>query len=290
MGHGKCLASNDFGHNASHEMMVNRPYTIRLLKKLPPVHITTIGKYTALEAIRTRVPATALLTLAVLLGASLFVRELAVTETARFQIGFYAAAARLCAVFIAGLYVLASISREFSDKGLEVLLALDVPRSHYICGKLAGFMLTACAIAALLSLPLWVLAPAAAAGMWTVSLAVELALVTALALFCIVTFSQLLPAAGFVAAFYLLARSVTAMRLMSAHPVAGQDTLSHQVSRWLVDGLGYLMPALDRWTDTAWLVNAAPDPAMLPGIVAQGAIYIGLLTAATLFDFYRRSL
>ena len=254
------------------------------------MHINTICRYTALEAIRTRVPATALLTLAVLLGTSLFIRELAVTETTRFQIGFYATAARLCAVFIASLYVLASISREFSDKGLEVLLALDVPRSHYICGKLAGFMLTACAIAVVLSLPLWVLAPAAAAGMWTVSLAIELALVTALSLFCIVTFTQLLPAAGFVAAFYLLARSVTAMRLMGSNPVAGQDTLSQQVSRGLVEGLGYLMPALDRWTDTAWLVNAAPEASVLLGIGVQGAIYIALLAAATLFDFYRRSL
>lgn len=254
------------------------------------MHINTICRYTALEAIRTRVPATALLTLAVLLGTSLFIRELAVTETTRFQIGFYATAARLCAVFIASLYVLASISREFSDKGLEVLLALDVPRSHYICGKLAGFMLTACAIAVVLSLPLWVLAPAAAAGMWTVSLVIELALVTALSLFCIVTFTQLLPAAGFVAAFYLLARSVTAMRLMGSNPVAGQDTLSQQFTRGLVEGLGYLMPALDRWTDTAWLVNATPEASVLLGIGVQGAIYIALLAAATLFDFYRRSL
>lgn len=266
-------------------------YTVSSLKKtVTPVHIATIGKYTALEAIRTRVPATTLLTLVVLLGASLLIRELAVTEATRFQTGFYAAAARLCAVFMASLYVLASISREFNDKGLEVLLALDVPRSHYICGKLAGFMLTACAIAVMLSLPLWVLAPADAAALWTASLIIELALMIALSLFCIVTFSQLLPAAGFVAAFYLLARSVTAMRLMSANPVAGQDTLSHQVTRGLVDGLGYLMPALDRWTDTAWLVNAAPDPSALIAIAAQGAIYIGLLAAATLFDFYRRSL
>lgn len=255
------------------------------------MHITTIGKYTALEAIRTRVPATALLTLAVLLGASLFIRELAVTESARFQIGFYAAAARLCAVFITALYVLASMTREFNDKGLEVLLALDVPRTHYICGKLAGFMLTAGGVAVLLSLPLWLLASPAAAAIWTASLAMELALITALSLFCIVTFSQLLPAAGFVTAFYLLARSVTAMQLMTAHPVAGQDTLSHQVTRGLVEALAYLMPALDRWTDTAWLVNGTPEsPTVLAAIAVQGAIYAALLAAATLFDFYRRSL
>jgi ABC-type transport system involved in multi-copper enzyme maturation permease subunit len=255
------------------------------------VHITTIGRYTALEALRTRVPATTLLTLVLLLGASLFVRELAVTESTRFQAGFYAAAARLCAVFIAGLYVLASITREFNDKGLEVLLALDLPRSHYICGKLAGFVLTAAGIAVLLSLPLWLLAPAPAVLLWTASLAIELAVVVALALFCIVTFSQLLPAAGFVAAFYLLARSITAMRLMSANPVAGQETLSHAVTSVLVDGLAFLLPALDTWTRTSWLVDASPaDAAVLLSIAVQGAIYVILLTAAALFDFYRRSL
>ncbi len=256
------------------------------------MHIAAIGKYTALEAVRTRVPATALLTLLALLGASLFVRELAVTETVRFQTGFYAGAARLCAVFAASLYVIASITREFNDKGLEVLLALDVPRSHYICGKLAGFTLTATVIALILSLPLWALAlaPAPAVLMWTVSLVIELMLVVALSLFCIVTFSQLLPAAGFVAACYLLARSVTAMRLMSAHPVTGQDSLSHQVTRGLVESLAYLMPALDRWTQTAWLVDAAPEMSVLSGIAAQGLICVILLAAATLFDFYRRSL
>lgn len=254
------------------------------------MHITTIGRFTALEALRTRVPATTLLTLCVLLGASLFIRELAVTESARFQTGFYAAAARLCAVFITSLYVLASITREFNDKGLEVLLALDLPRSHYICGKLAGFTLTAFGVAAMLSLPLWLLAPAPAALLWTLSLAVELAVVVALSLFCIITFSQLLPAAGFVAAFYLLARSITAMRLMGENPVAGQGTLSQQFTGALVDGLAFLLPALDGWTQTAWLTDMPPSAGMLSAILAQGAIYITLLTAAALFDFHRRSL
>lgn len=254
------------------------------------MHITTIGKYTALEALRTRVPATALLTLVLLVCASLFVRELAVTEASRFQTAFYAAAARLCAVFLIGVYVLASMTREFNDKGLEVVLALDVPRAHYICGKLAGFIVAAMLIAAIVALPLWVLAPPAAASIWTASLVMELALVAALSLFCVATFSQLLPAAGFVAAFYLLARSMTSMRLMSAHPVSGQDAPSQQIMAALVEGLGYLLPALDRWTATVWLVDAAPEPAVLLGIVMQGAIYLALLTAAALFDFHRRGL
>lgn len=254
------------------------------------MHITTIGKYTALEALRTRVPATALLTLALLVCASLFIRELAIAEAHRFQIAFYATTARLCAVFLTAVYVLASMTREFNDKRLEVVLALNVPRSHYICGKLAGFAATSTLIAAVISMPLWILAPIAATPFWTASLVIELALVATLSLFCVVTFSQFLPAAGFVAAFYLLSRSITSMRLMSAHPVSGQDSLSQQVTEMLAEGLGYLLPALDRWTATAWLVDASPDPALLLSVAFEGTIYLVLLTAAALFDFHRRGL
>lgn len=254
-----------------------------------PAHIATIARYTALESIRTRTPWTALLVLAILLGSSLFIRELAVTETTRFQIGLYATSARLCSVFMICLYVLASITREFQDKGLEVLLALDVPRSHYIFGKLTGFMLVAFFTGLLFSMPLWFLVPAAA-WVWTASLIIELFLIVGLSLFCIVTFSHLLPATGFVAAFYLLARSMTALRLMSAHPISGTDSLSHQFINALVEGMGYLVPALDRWTETGWLLDAAPDAAALLPILIQGGIYLALLTAATLFDFHRRSL
>lgn len=253
-------------------------------------HILTIGRFTALEALRTRVPVLALVVMAILLCASLFVRELAVAESLRFQTGLYAAAVRLCAVFMTSLYVLASMTREFNDKGLEVLLALDVPRSHYIFGKMAGFLVTAAIIAAVLSLPLWVLAPAGGTGAWALSLAIELALLALVSLFCVVTFSHLLPAASVVAAIYLLTRSITAMQLMSAHPLTGQDTAAHQVMAALVDALAWLTPPLDAWTQTAWLVDAAPGAAALAGIAGQGLIAMALLTAATLFDFHRRSL
>lgn len=251
--------------------------------------VFTIARYTALEALRTRVPATALLALLMLLAASFFVRELAVTESARFQTAFYATSARLCAVFMAALVVLSSITREFNDKGLEVVLALDVPRAHYIFGKLAGFAATALLIAVMLAVPLLMLASPLSAMLWTGSLAIELALVVALALFCIITFNQILPAAAFVAAFYLLARSMTAMRLMSAQPVAGQDTLSQQFTSLLTETLAHVIPALDQWTATAWLVDAAPEPGLLAAIGLQGVVYVALLAGATLFDFYRRS-
>jgi ABC-type transport system involved in multi-copper enzyme maturation permease subunit len=251
--------------------------------------IATIAQFTLLEARRARVPGLALLALAVLLGASFFVREIAITEAARFQAGFYAATARSAAVFVAAFYVLAAMTREFDDKGTDMLLALDLPRAHYLLGKLAGFLGVGVALAAAACLPLIFLAPAEAALQWAASLAFELAIVSALALFCVVTFSQLLPAAAFVAAFYLLARALTALRLMGANPVAGADSIAHQAMAWMTEGLALVMPAFDAWTQTAWLVNQPASWGEVGAIVTQGALYVALLAAAAIFDLHRRN-
>ncbi len=248
-----------------------------------------MARYTLLEALRTRFAVLVLIAVAVLLMASFFVETIAVTEGTRFQTAFYAAGMRLAAVFVAGLYVLVSIAREFNDKGFDILLALDLPRAHYVLGKLAGFLALAVLIAAVASLPLLWLAPAGAVAQWAMSLALELAIVVALALFCMLTFSQVVPAASFLLAFYLLARSITAIQLMGAHPLAGGDSLSHQVISSMVETVAIVLPAFDTWTRTAWLVNEAAAWPTLLQIGWQSVVYVLLLTGAAMFDLYRKN-
>ena len=251
--------------------------------------IAAIARYTLLEALRTRLAALVLVTLLVLLAASFFIETISVTEGARFQTGFYAASMRLASVFIAAVYVLVSMTREFNDKGLDVLLALDLPRSHYVLGRLAGFLAIAALIAAAASFPLAWLATPSAALQWAVSLAAELAIVVAFALFCVVTFNQLTPAASFVLAFYALGRALTAIRLMSAHPLSGAETISHQAIQLMVNALALVMPALDMWTQTAWLVNQQAPWSALFELAGLSALYVALLAGATMFDLYRKN-
>jgi len=248
-----------------------------------------MARYTLLEALRTRFAVLVLVAVVALLLASFFVEGIAITEGARFQAAFYAAGMRLAAVFVAGLYVLVSIAREFNDKGFDILLALDLPRAHYVLGKLAGFLALALLITAVSSLPLIWLAPAEAVVQWALSLALELAIVVALALFCVLTFTQVVPAASFVLAFYLLARSITSIRLMGAHPLAGSDALSHRVISGTVEALALVIPPFDKWTQTAWLVNEAVAWLTLMNIGWQSALYVLLLTVAAMFDLYRKN-
>jgi len=254
------------------------------------IRIATIARYTLIEAVRTRLPLLTLAAIAVLLGASFFVREIAITESARFQTAFYAAAVRFGAAFIAALYVIASMSREFHDGVLDVALALDLPRSHYIAGKLAGFLAIAIVLAIAVSVPLAPLAGWEAAAIWGVSLACELGIVVALSVFCAVTFNQLMPAASVVLAFYILARSLTAIRLIGANPIADASALSHRVMAWLIEALSFVIPALDTWTRSAWLVSQPASWSMLAQIVAHGALFVAIFGAAAVFDMQRRNL
>ena len=251
--------------------------------------IVGIARYTVLEAVRTRLPLLTLVLIAALLAASFFVREIAIAESARFQTAFYAAAMRFAIVFVAALYVVASIAREFQDKGLDVMLALDLPRSHYIVGKLAGFLAIAAVLACVVAAPLIPLAGFAAVAAWSASLALELAVVVAFSLFCAVTFNQLMPALSVVMAFYLFARALTAMRLIGANPIAGAQTLSHEVMTWLVEALALVVPALDEWTRTAWLVDKAAAWPSMPEIALHGALFVTIVAAAAVFDMHRKN-
>jgi ABC-type transport system involved in multi-copper enzyme maturation permease subunit len=251
--------------------------------------IRAIACYTLLEALRTRLPLLLAVALTLLLALGFFVSELAVIESQRLRLSFYAAGARCAAVFIVSVHVLGSITREFNDKGIDALLALDLPRSHYILGKLGGFLAIAAAVAAITCVPLAVQAAPAAVLQWGMALLLELAVVAAFSLFCVIAFGQFIPAAALLLAFYLLARSLTAIQLISAHPLSGADTLSHTVGRWMVDSLALVMPALDRWPQTAWLIDApAPWPSFA-ALLAQAALYVVLLATAAMVDFQRRN-
>ncbi|HEX7813255.1 MAG TPA: ABC transporter permease [Burkholderiales bacterium] len=250
--------------------------------------VGAIARYTVLEAWRNRLIAIVLMTMAALFLLSVFARELAVTESTRLQTALLASALRLASVFLVGLYILNGLTREFNDKVVELILSLDLPRPAYLLGKFGGFALIAAGVAAIATIPLLLLAPPSRALLWGCSLGLELLIVAAVSVFCITTFTQLLSAAAFVAAFYLLARSITAIQLMSSSSLVAGGGLGQKAGEWLADGMAFLLPRLDTFTQTSWLLDGASAVAM-DGALVQSVLYVALLLAAAIFDLYRKN-
>lgn len=269
----------------------DRRYTAETLSRLTvvPGQIFTIARFTLLEAMRTRLPWLVLAAIAIAFMASLFAREIAITDSTRVQTALFAASLRLASVFIVGLHVMTSMIREFNDKGLELVLSLDLPRWIYALGKFIGFALIGVWIALAICLPLSFLADWREVLLWGISLALELSIIVALSLFCVITFNQIMPAATFVFAFYALSRSMEAIQLISQSSPIADTGAFHGAIEFMVDAVALLLPSLNTFSETAWLVNESGGLSMLRNVVIQSTMYIGVLLSAALFDLYRRN-
>ena len=133
-----------------------------------------------------------------IIGAGLaigaFVAQVALTESRMVQAALVAALLRVSAVFIIAAQVIASVRREIDERRLELMLSLPLSRATQYLGRLAGFAACGVALALVFALPLLLWAPPAAVAAWALSLALELALVAAAALFFSMTLAQLVPA------------------------------------------------------------------------------------------------
>ena len=249
----------------------------------------TIGRFVVLEAWRTRLPWITAIAFALVLGLSFFVRELAITESDRVQIAFLAVLTRLAAVFITSLHIISTMARDFNDRVVDLSLALELPRASYILGKFVGYAALTVAIAVAAGLLLTPFTQGSGLVAWTSTLMLELWIVVALSVFCIITFNQVMPAASFVLAFYVLARSISAIQLISASPLLADQNLAHVFAQWLLNALAYLLPALDRFGQTDWLTEGSTGIASLVRAAGQTLAYVPLLISAALFDFHRRN-
>ena len=250
-----------------------------------------IARYTALEAVRSRL--TWLVAGYTVAGCTLalFAGELAITEARGFRSGLLGAWLRVCSIFTISLFVIASMVRECQDKGLELVLSMPVARGAYYAGKLAGFSGVSMLPALVCVLVLAPFAPPAQVALWTASLSLELMIVVAMSLLCVLTFSQATWALSIVIGFYVLSRAMAALQLMAhGSPAAGTASVFRRFTGAFVDALAFVLPDLDRFTKSDWLVYGTGTIADLGFAAMQAWIYLAFLCAAALFDLYRKAL
>lgn len=240
-----------------------------------------------LEARRSALPWLAAAAVAAAVVAAAFLSSVALTEGRELRIAVVAALLRACAVFLIAAQVAASVQREIDDKGLEQMLSLPLSRTVHYLGRLAGFAVCGVVLAAIFALPLALWTPPGWLALWALSLAAECTLVAAAALFFSMSLGQLVGAISATLGLYLLARAMAAIQAIAAGPLA-DDSLAGQLARRVVDALAFLLPRLDTVTKTEWLLYGVPSGGAYAWAVGGLAVYAMLLSAAGLFDFYRR--
>jgi ABC-type Na+ efflux pump permease subunit len=251
--------------------------------------ILTIAKFTIIESMRNRLLWLSLMVVVISFGLTEFIGDLAITEKRVTQVAVLAAFLRICAVVVVTLFVVTSTLRELQDKTLEMILAMSIPRSSYYLGKLIGFLHLSIIIAIIFSSLLLLYASADQVLIWCVSLFFELVLVVALGLVMLFTFNQLPTALTGVFIFYVASRSATSIYLMSKYPIISHTTISQKFLDGFIEVLTWLLPDLNRYTQTEWLAHNSGRLDVLLPLMGQSVIYLTLLSAIALFDFYRKN-
>ena len=251
--------------------------------------ITTIARFTFYEAMRNRLFLLTLAGLICVLGLTEFVGELAVSEALQFQAIVIGAGMRLFAIVTIALFVITSVVREFNDKGFDLIVSLSLPRSSYYLGKFFGFLMLALVIVLSTGLLLLLYSEFAPVLLWQLSLLCELAIIITLSLLCLFTFSNVTVAFVVVLGFYILARSMHTIQLISHSPILEYLDFSQQFIRFVTDAIAFLLPDLHVFTQSQWLAYGAGWSELYP-VLGQSLSYIVLLGAAGLFDLYRKNL
>lgn len=252
--------------------------------------IFTLAALVIQEALRTHFFAVVIIVLLIGFGLALFVGQIAIIESTAYQSSLLAAFLRLSAVYVVSLFVITSIVREFHDHSIYLWLSLPMQRSTYFLGKLSGFALVASITAILFGIALLGYVPYQQVGLWTLSLFCELLLIMTVSLLCVLTFPQTVQAFSVVLGFYILARSIGAMQLMAQGPLNDPQSWGDQLINVLVKLLAMLLPNLERFTQSEWLVYHTGNLESLLEIVVQTVIYLLLLIGMSLFDLYRKNL
>jgi ABC-type transport system involved in multi-copper enzyme maturation permease subunit len=200
-----------------------------------------------------------------------------------------AALLRACGAFLIAITVAGSVAREAADKGFELMLSLPLSRATYYFGRWMGHAASAVIVALAFSLPLLLWSAPGAVAYWGLSLALELALVAALALFFSMAFRQLLPAVAATAAFYLLARALATIQSVAQSSLLETDW-TQRAAQFVIDAIAFVLPRLESATRTDWLLYGAPTANDYLATLGGLALYSALLLAAGLIDLRRRNL
>lgn len=250
----------------------------------------TISYFTVLEAIRNRLFWFTVLFIVAMFGISGFLGDLAITQTSQLQSAVLGFVFRLLGIFLVSLFVITSTVREFDDKGFELLLSLSIPRWSYYLGKCLGFSILSLIIALLIILPLFVYSGYAGVLCWGVSLFCELLIMVSASLFCLFTFGNITISFTIVSVFYLLARTISAIRLISENPIIADGAMFNHFMKHVVEWIAVLLPDFSLFTRSDWLVYGHVHPGILEPVLSQTVIYVCLLSCASLFDLYRKNL
>ncbi|MBF0181825.1 MAG: hypothetical protein HQM03_17550 [Magnetococcales bacterium] len=252
--------------------------------------VAILAVLTLRMALRERLARAMALMIALCWAATWFLASLLVSDETGPQAAMLGFLLRLGSVFLTIVTVTFSLTRDLQNRGLEMMLALPYPRGVIWLGKGVGFSLIASLLAILDVLALLPLAPPGQALLWGVAINAELWLMATLAMLLSLALRQAPLALTMTVALYLLGRSMHSLLLIARQSAEiAAEHWSAVVAQQLLTVISWLLPDLERFTVTDWLLHHGGSLTALAPILTETALYLALLIAVGHLELRRRA-
>lgn len=216
------------------------------------------------------------------LGSTAFIEEKEMT------LSFASASARIILMTGIIVFVCFHIRSAFDTKEIDVILSRPISRSNLVISYWLGFSF----VGLLLVIPVIALIALIGANsgsgfvVWAASLAFEMMLVVSLALFSAFTLKSAVTSVLGCMGFYVLSR------MMAFFVITSQSGMFFDkkfvVFKWALQAISTLLPRLDFFAKSEWLVYGFNANLDWQVYIAQAFIFIPILLAATMIDFRRK--
>ncbi|MFK7964135.1 MAG: hypothetical protein AB8C46_09245 [Burkholderiaceae bacterium] len=250
-----------------------------------------LAHQTWLEAWHARLPV--MLGALVMLGliTQWFIGAVSLVENASSGLAIAAPLVRLLAVALVASISVSLIARELSDRRIELMLSAPIERPTWVMGRLTGMGMVAITVSCAASFGLAGNVRVSSLLSWWVSLVPELLLVAALSIAVTVALKRYALSLLALALLYVTARLIGTIHQLSSSNLPGLASLdSWDAAHWFIGALAVMLPRLELYAPSQWLVSEIPLPEALHQLglgAGQFAIYLALLTAACCIDLRR---
>ena len=250
-----------------------------------------LAHQTWLEAWHARLPV--MLGALVVLGliTQWFIGAVSLIENDSSGLAIAAPLIRLLAVALVASMSVSLVARELSDRRIELMLSAPIERPTWVMGRLAGIGVVAFAVSCAATIGLAGNVHVSSLFSWWASLLPELLLVAALSVAVTVALKRYALSLLALALLYMTARLIGTIHQLSSSDLPGLASLgSWDAAHWFISALAVMLPRLDLYAPSQWLINDIPLREALHQLwlgAGQFAIYLALLSAACCLDLRR---
>ncbi len=250
----------------------------------------TTLRFILLTAIRDRLFPVLIILMAALLGVTMALSETVMLEEAELHLAMSAGIGRIVLNMGIAIFVCFHVRALYENREIDVMLSRPISRPQLVFAFWFGFAIVAALLVLALTLMLLVLKPNSVPDLaiWSASLLLESWVVVAIALFASLTNKSAVTSVLVSFTFYTLGRLMAFFVATAQSRINAGNEWVAMILRNTVEVVSVVMPRLDMFADTSWLVYGLKDGQEVLYFAAQSLIFIPFILAIAIIDFCRK--